>query len=762
VNTKAHHLEGAGEIRRLRLEVRGLVQGVGFRPQVLRIASQLGLGGWVRNHCAGVTIEVEGVQAMRFEAALAAGLPPAARIDSLQVTPVVLRGERRFAIVPSESSGAAAAMPADLAICRDCLRELFDARDRRYLHPFIACCNCGPRYSMTRRLPYDRQHTAMADFGLCEACALEYVDTESRRLHAEPIACHDCGPGLSHTPAQIAGTLRRGGIVALRGVGGYHLMCDARDAAAVRRLRERKGRLRKPLAVMALNSASAGPYVRLDAVARACLEERQAPIVVLARHPRRDLPEALAPGLDTLGVALPYTPLHFLIFHELLDRPDGHSWLDGSPAPLLVCTSANSSGEPMLSDPQAAEGALGNIADLIVHHDRDIPNPCDDTVLSAVGGHPVMLRRSRGYAPASLGLPQAAASVLALGAHLKSTVCAMRGTRAWFSPHIGDLDTPATHALLEQRTRELVEQLSPDVQRIACDLHPDFASTHLAERLARERGVSLVRVQHHHAHVAAVQAAAGHSGPVLGIVLDGHGMGSDGSSWGGEALHVRGASFDRVGHLRSLALPGGDRAARDIWRLAAAWLAERQRDDEARLRFGEHELLDAVLALSRSAACQRSTSAGRAFDLAAALLGVCEEVHFEAQAAMQLEGLCAAPTTAMGLYHFKGDELDLNPLFGVLAACGDARKGAALFHGVLIDALADWAQRACDATGLNTVALGGGCFANRWLASGLPPRLMAAGIEVLTGWDRVPPGDGGIALGQAWVAAQSPDAPGEV
>jgi hydrogenase maturation protein HypF len=755
VNTAAHSADCTVELKRLRLEVRGLVQGVGFRPQVLRVASRLDLAGWVRNHSAGVSIEVEGAAADRFQAELTASLPPLARIDSLRAMPVPVTGERGFAIAESCNSGAVGAIPADVAICDDCLRELFTPSDRRYRHPFIACCNCGPRYSMTRRLPYDRSHTAMADFPLCGSCSREYRDTQSRRLHAEPIGCHDCGPTLSHSPGAIAEALRGGGIVALKGIGGYHLLCDARNERAVQRLRERKQRPHKPLAVMALNAPSIAQDVQLDDGALALLQCRERPIVILAQRPDSSLPANLSPEIPTLGVMLPYTPLHYLLFSELLGNPQGQAWLQEAQQPLLVCTSANRSGEPMVSDRAAAEQELAGVADLLVHHNRQISNACDDSVLAATAARPVMLRRGRGYAPQPMALAGDQPELLAVGAHLKNTLCALRGEQAFFSSHVGDLETPGTHALQARTAEQMLRQLDLRPRAIACDLHPDFASTRLAEKLAGELALPLVRVQHHHAHIGAVLAGAGHRGPVLGLALDGHGMGSDGGGWGGELLRVAGAHCDREGHLSTLAMPGGDRAARESWRLAAAWLAAQGREDDAGKRWGHSPLLSPLLALAAGEQCPRSSSAGRYFDLAAALLGVCEVADFEARAAMQLEGLCDAPQFSKDLFLLRDGELNLDPLLHELAGCDDPGRGAALFHGVLIEALAAWAVEGASAAGLDTIALGGGCFANRWLASLLPARLERAGLRVLTGWDRVPPGDGGISLGQAWVAARA-------
>ncbi|MEM9757843.1 MAG: carbamoyltransferase HypF, partial [Pseudomonadota bacterium] len=522
----------AGTRRRLGFEARGLVQGVGFRPHVLRTAQALDLDGSVCNHGEGVRIEVEGRRAGEFADRLRAELPPLARLTQLREENLSLRGERGFTIEKSHAavSGSlpAAMVPADTAICRHCLSELFDRNDRRYLHPFIACSDCGPRYSMTYRLPYDRGNTAMADFPMCERCDGEYVDPTGRRLHAEPIGCHDCGPRLSHSIADIVQVLTRGGIVALKGIGGYHLACDARNAAAITELRRRKQRDGRPFAVMMLNARSAARELALEAEQLHVLGSPERPVVIAERTAGFSLPDDLAPELGTLGVMLPYTALHYLLFHALEAYPDSIDWLEACTPTALVMTSANRSGEPMIIDDREAAEELGGIADLIVSHNRRIARGCDDSVLRTSGNRRIMLRRSRGFAPGAIGLPKKLPSVLALGAHLKNTICATRGDEAFLSAHHGDLDSAAMHRLLQRSSRDLRTWLGLDIDALACDLHPDYASTRLAERLAEELDVPLIRVQHHHAHIAAMLAAEGHEGPALGLALDGHGFGADG------------------------------------------------------------------------------------------------------------------------------------------------------------------------------------------------------------------------------------------
>ncbi len=751
MNTQALPAPVAGEVRRLRLELCGQVQGVGFRPHAYRCAQALDLAGWVLNHGAGVTIEVEGLRAEEFVTRLTDTLPTLARIDELQETPQTPTGERGFRIQPSSAASGIPAIPADVALCDTCLQELFDPRDRRYLHPFIACCDCGPRYSMALRVPYDRSSTSMAAFSLCSECSQEYRDPNSRRLHAEPVACHHCGPSLSHPVERIADALRAGEIVALKGIGGYHLLCDARNATAVDRLRQRKRRDARPFAVMLANSASAAELVELPPRHKALLEGKERPIVILNRRPGYDLPQAIAPGLGTLGVLLPYTGVHYLVFHELLGRPDDTAWLHSPNDLALVMTSANLSGEPMLTDDEAARESLGDIADLVVSHTRRISHGCDDSVVRATPQRQIMLRRGRGYAPAALPLAKPGAPVLALGAHLKNTVCATREDRAFLSSHIGDLESPAIHQLLQTSARELLHWLKIEPQAIACDLHPDYASTRFAEALAQELDLPLLPVQHHHAHIAAIAAAAKHQGPTLGLALDGHGVGTDGGSWGGELLRVEGATWERLGHLQAIPLPGGDRAAREPWRIATGIAEGLGRGSELPYA-GREPLFDAVRQLARGTNAPSTTACGRYFDAAAALLGICNHAAFEAAAPMALEAHCQKLEADRGLYTLDDEhQLNLNALFDRLLNCNDPQAGAALFHGTLIEALVAWVGRAAEASGLHTVALGGGCFLNRWLADVLPQRLEEKGFTVLTEWQHLSPGDGGIALGQAWV-----------
>ena len=753
------------------VRVRGAVQGVGFRPFVWRLANELGLAGSVRNDAEGVAIEVEGeARALdAFLARLSGDAPALARIDRVEARPAPARAARGFAIEPSRAGAARTGIAADTAVCADCLAELFDPRDRRYRHAFINCTQCGPRYTISAGLPYDRASTSMREFAMCPACAVEYANPATRRFHAQPNACPRCGPRLALCDAQgwaldvndvVAAALARlvhGEILAVKGLGGYHLACDARNAQAVARLRARKAREEKPFAVMAAGVASLEAFARIGEADRALLESRERPVVLLQKRAGGDVSLAgVAPGFARLGAMLPYTPLQYLLFHEAAGRPAGTAWL-GAPQPLvLVMTSANPGGEPLVTGEAEAFARLAGIADAFVVHDRAILARCDDSVLRAAGPRrPAFIRRARGYTPAPIRLARDGPSVLATGAFLKNAVCVTRGDEAFLSPHIGDLDNAPTVRALEEAARHLLEILCVKPERVAHDLHPDFHSTRFAAAFAREHGIPAHGVQHHHAHVAAVAAEHGVRGPLLGVALDGVGLGSDGGIWGGELLRVNGGAFRRLGHLRTLALPGGDRAATEPWRMAAAALHALGRGGEIARRFDRPAASTIARMLAQGVQCPPTSSAGRWFDAAAGLLGVREASAFEGQAPMLLEGLAerhgAVAPLANG-WRIEDGVLDPLALLAQLAECGEAGYGAALFHATFAEALADWVLRASRAEALATVALGGGCFANRLLSEALRARLEAAGLSVLEA-RQAPPNDGGLALGQAAAAA---------
>ncbi|MFN7573027.1 MAG: carbamoyltransferase HypF [Betaproteobacteria bacterium] len=760
-----------------RIRVRGAVQGVGFRPHVYRLAHELALDGWVRNDGEGVEILVAGapLALSRFVERVQREAPPLARIDAVEIndeegTPLVAG----FHIDASRGGNVTTGVTPDAAVCVDCLAELFDPADRRWRYPFLNCTHCGPRFTITAHLPYDRPNTSMGAFAMCPACEAEYHDPRDRRFHAQPTACPVCGPRLAlwdsrGTPLAAADVVAEalrliagGSIVALKGLGGFHLACDARNARAVARLRERKARDEKPFALMCANVVSVAAFAGVGEHARALLQARERPIVLCPKRAGADdmLP-GIAPGLAELGLMLPYTPLHWLLFHEDAGRPTGVEWTE-QPQPLaLVMTSANPGGEPLVIDNAEAVARLGGIADAFVVHDRGIVVRCDDSVVrTTVDRQPTtdnfsFVRRARGYTPAPIRLPHSGPPVLATGSYLKNTACLTRGAEAYLSQHIGDLDNAASCAALQEAVAHLRSVLEIRPQAVAHDLHPDNFGSRLALQLAAEWDVPAIGVQHHHAHVAAVAAEHGVDAPILGIALDGVGHGDDGGAWGGELLRVHGARFERLGHLRPLPLAGGDRAAREPWRMAAAVLHLLGRGNEIEKRFAAQSAAAAVAQmLAQDLRCPPTSSAGRWFDAAAGLLGIRSVMAYEGQAAMLLEGLAArhspvAPDNS--LFKIDHGQLDLLPLAARLADETDATFGAALFHATLASALAEWLAAAARTADLTTVALGGGCFLNRLLSVQLSRLLAARGYTVLQA-RQAPPNDGGISLGQAWIA----------
>ncbi len=741
---------------RARVRVRGAVQGVGFRPFVWTLANTLDLAGWVLNDEEGVLLEVEGRRVDDFLARLRHEPPPLARLDAIEVTPGAPTGEHGFAIRESAKAARAATMiPVDTAPCAACLADMFDPSNRRWRYAFTNCTHCGPRYTIAEGVPYDRARTSMATFPLCSACQGEYDDPADRRFHAQPNACTACGPQLSMDPADILARVRDGAIVALKGLGGFHLVVDARNAAAVARLRARKRRDGKPFAVMVANRASAAALATLTALETRLLTDRRRPIVIAPARPDADLAPAVSNGLPTVGLMLPYTPAHHLLFHDAAGRPAGTAWLDAPQELALVMTSANPGGEPLVTDNEEAVERLSDIADVIVDHDRPVVVRCDDSVMRVIHGAPAYLRRARGATPEPIALPRAVPPILAVGGHLKNTVCVTRGREAFLSQHIGDLDNAATYGFFCETIAHLTDILEVTPERVACDLHPDFLST----RYAEETGLPLVRVQHHHAHIAAVLAEHGREAPTLGLALDGFGLGDDGrSSWGGELLRVDGAACVRLGGLAPLPQPGGDKAAREPWRMGAAALSVLGRGGDIGDRFGAHEGA-ALLAtmLERGVNAPPTSSAGRLFDAACGLLGVKPVAAFEGEAPMALEALATAPRVLTGGWRrAKDGSLDPTPLLAALAEPGmTPADGANLFHGTLAAALADWACAALgDADLERCVALSGGCLQNKVLAEALAAGFAARGVHALLP-ARAPANDGGLSLGQAWVAAHA-------
>ncbi|NUS12116.1 MAG: carbamoyltransferase HypF, partial [Streptomyces sp.] len=697
----------AQALRRSRVTVRGVVQGVGFRPYVHALATGLGLTGWVTNTGEGVLAEVEGPAdaVARFRERLGPEAPPLAAVESVEHRDLAVTGGSGFAIVPSRGTGRVrTTVPPDTATCADCLAELADPADRRYRHPFISCTNCGPRLTIVTGLPYDREHTTMAGFPMCPACAAEYADPADRRFHAQPIACHDCGPRLrlvvpgGEAPggdpvAAARALLAAGAVVAVKGLGGYHLACDADDAASVARLRERKARGGKPFALMVRDLAGAERLARTTPDERALLTGAVRPIVLL-RGRRPGLGGAVAPGAPDIGVMLPYTPVHHLLLGLPGDPP--------GPA-ALVMTSGNVSGEPIVTDDADALEELAPLADAFLVHDRPIRVPCDDSVVRVADGAVSMVRRSRGYAPLPVELPVDVVPALAVGGDLKNVLCLGEGRRAWLSAHVGDMDGLAAGAAFERARRQLSDITAVRPALLAADRHPRYGSVRWAQAHRGDR--PLVRVQHHHAHVAAAMAEHGLDGGrrVVGVAFDGTGYGDDGAVWGGEVLLADYAGFTRWCRLAYVPLPGGDAAVRRPYRMALAHLraAGIGRDADlppvAACPPGELPVLERQL--ERGLNCVPTSSMGRLFDAVSSLAGVCHLAGYEAQAAVELEAaaLEAADGHAEG-YVFglaagaAGDaELVADPGPVLSAAVADLRSGAgaavvaARFHAAVAD-----------------------------------------------------------------------------
>lgn len=755
--------------RRL-IAVEGIVQGVGFRPYVHRLAAAHALRGSVRNRSGGVLIDVEGDAAGvdQFCRVLAATPPKLAAISGLRMETAAPQAYREFLIAPSESSqgDGAAGIPADAATCDACLAELFDPANRRFAHPFITCTECGPRFTIVRGVPFDRERTTMATFPLCARCRREYEDRFDRRFHAESICCPDCGPtlvarGVSASDGHRVGAaaidaavaaLRGGRIVAIKSLGGFHLACDATDGATVERLRQRKQRPAKPFAVMVSDLAEATALGDLSAAEATALTSAARPVVLVRRRPDAPVAPSVAPGMANLGVMLPSTPLHHLLT-AALDRP-------------LVMTSGNRGGDPVAIDDDGAFTALGDIADLFLTHDRPIAERCDDSVRRVVAGADHTIRRSRGYVPRAVRLPfDVPAPVLAVGGHLKNTICVAAGASAHLSAHVGDLDGAAARSAVRGAIDSTLRLVGVRPTVIAHDLHPDYGSTRVAEAYAAEQGIAQrVPVQHHHAHVAACLAEHSAREPVIGVVFDGAGLGADGAVWGGEFLEVDGAHFTRHGHLAYVPLPGGDAAARRPWRSAVAHLAAAGMDSDrvAGHRppgIGENEWRLVQQLVEHADGTQRTSSVGRLFDAVASLLGLCQVASFEGEAAMAVED--AAGGCVVGSYPVTlgaGECWSVDPAGigeGVVSDLAHGRTRseiAAAFHGALRDLVVQGCERMREQAGLETVVLTGGVFANALLTESASAALTARRFRVLVARD-VPCNDGGLSLGQAYVAA---------
>ncbi|WP_420879317.1 carbamoyltransferase HypF [Rhodococcus sp. (in: high G+C Gram-positive bacteria)] len=766
---------GRVAVERHRLTVRGVVQGVGFRPFVARLAGELGLVGHCGNDEVSVFVEAQGPPRVLAEFAerVRRDAPPLAVVLDVAVEHLdgPVADPSGFRIVPSlHTPGARTLVPPDVGICADCAREMADPADRRYRHPFVNCTNCGPRYTVITDLPYDRPYTTLAAFSMCARCAREYADPADRRYHAQPTCCPECGPrifaerygvridGDDDVLGVVQQAIAEGGIVAIKGIGGFHLVCDATNAAAVELLRERKDRPAKPFAVMAADLPTAHTICTIDDTEAAVLRSPARPIVLLRTRIGVEVADAVAPGLDELGILLPYAPLHHLLFAP---TPGG-----GVPPPrLLVMTSGNRGGEPLCFTNDDARQRLSGIADVFLMHDRDIAVPCEDSVLTVVDGAVQPIRRSRGYAPLPVLLDGPGPTVLAVGAEVKNTFCLTRQEFAFCSGHLGDMGTLESRRAFETAVAQLsaLHAVRPDL--VVADDHPGYSTRNWAEDYSARTGIALATVQHHHAHVAALAAEHRVIGtPLLGIAFDGTGYGCDRTVWGGELLLVGADLHDatRAGHVQSFPLPGGDAAVRNPARVALALLGEVGLLDEAddlpcgrALAADERSLVTAQL--SSGLGCVRTTSVGRLFDGVASILGVRHRVTYEAQAAVELEAIArtAARPEPIEMRVVDG-QLRLPELLTGLVS--GVRAGATLpelafgFHRALASATAALAVEVAETSGVETVGLTGGVFQNRLLTTMVRTALQAEGLRVLT-HRVVPPNDGGLSLGQAALGA---------
>jgi len=757
------------ERARYRITVNGIVQGVGFRPFVYRLACSLSLYGNVCNTPSGVCIEVEGAKDRihRLLKELKTGCPPLARIKEISYEVLPPAGYTEFQIVSSANNGSRKSLiPPDVALCTECAQDITDPSCRFYLYPFTNCTHCGPRFTIVRRIPYDRAQTSMDVFPMCDECTREYEDPSKRRFHAQPVACPRCGPRVRLVDKQgkpVAGDLcepgtndswRRtawallgqGRILGVKGIGGFHLCCDAKNPGAVRELRLRKGRDAKPFAVMCRDLSVARRYCLVDATEQQLLSSSAVPIVVLRRH-GGDLPGELAPGISTLGVMLPYTPLHKML-------------LDG-PFDTLVMTSGNRGGLPLVKDNRAAFSKLGALADAFIVHDRDIVNRCDDSVVAVVDGQTQFFRRSRGYVPEPILVPGPGSQVMSpvtfgAGGEMKNTFCLLRGEEAFLSQHLGDLDSIEAEMGYREAFHGFLALIGAHPRVIGYDLHPGYQSS----RLARQIHGAHIGIQHHHAHMASCLAENGHIRPAIGVILDGTGYGTDGTIWGFEIISGDFLSFRRHYHLSPVPLPGGDRAARACWRTAVSYLVSLLGDEgkqKAFMLYPERKEQTDMLCqmLAKGFNTPHASSCGRLFDAVSSLLGICHENSYEGQAAIELGDIVAyvPPNTESHYgYSVSADQIHATGIFrGILSDlnAGESTQAIALkFHNTVAQMVVDAVKRTAEQTRLSTVALSGGSWQNRYLFRAVKKALKAEGYQVLH-HRHVPANDGGIALGQA-------------
>ncbi len=752
------------EIVRIKISISGIVQGVGFRPFVFRLASEHHLGGYVLNDPEGVEIEIEGTleKINQFLVALTREKPPRARIDSIRVSFLDPIGERSFSIKESRGkSRRTVLISPDIATCEECIQEIFDPSNRRFRYPFTNCTNCGPRYTIIKDIPYDRANTTMDVFVMCDECASEYGDPLNRRFHAEPNACWKCGPQVvlrddsgnviqCDDPIEEAKRLlRQGMIVAVKGLGGFHLAVDACNEEAVEKLRLRKRRERKPFAVMIKDVVEAERFVIISDTERKVLLESTRPIVLLSKREGCGIAESVAPGNRRLGVMLPYTPVHHLLLNEGL--------------PALVMTSGNISEEPIAIDLEDGLRRLKGIADYYLDHNREILARCDDSVVRVFNDECIFLRRSRGWVPLPITIDRSPAPILACGADLKNTIAVTRGNQVFLSQHIGDLEDFETSVFFKKTVDHLVKILEVNPRVVAFDLHPDYFSRRFAENFGAD---SAIGVQHHHAHIASCLGEKGLEGPVIGFAFDGTGYGEDGTIWGGEMLIADRQGYQRIGHLEQVYIPGGEVAIKNPWRMALAhvWNAFGERidiEEVSRLVGREKSELELVISMIRSGFnSPKTSSCGRLFDGISSLCGLCELVHYEGQGAVELEMAAdRSVREAYGVDLDRGENIIVRTAGLIEQVLNDLRRGeqagvvSMKFHNWLAEAINLAAIEAGRRTGIKMVALSGGCFQNEILLSSAVEKLRKSGFQTIYN-TIVPPNDGGIAFGQVIVACE--------
>ncbi len=759
-------------MQRVRIHVKGIVQGVGFRPYVFRLAKELGLNGYVVNTSDGVIIDAEGLSVNELIKRLPLEAPPLARISNMDITILPLHGWTDFQILESEERGGFTPLSPDISICDDCLHELFDPSDRRYLYPFINCTNCGPRYTITKAVPYDRPNTTMSVFRMCRDCEDEYHDPMNRRFHAQPNACPECGPYVSlifqdkvflknEALEKILEILKDGGIVAIKGIGGFHLACDAENDSAVRRLRERKKRSNKPFALMAPDIEHISLFVEMEKSEKRLLLSKERPIVLLRKRYPELLSPSIAPLNNYLGFMLPYSPLHYLLFYYptgLRQKPNFRA---------LVMTSGNLSEEPIVIDNEESIKRLSRIADAFLVHNRDIFMRVDDSVVFvALSGtsniQPFFIRRSRGYAPGIFKFSEHGPESLAAGADLKNSFALTKENYAILSQHIGDMENYETLRFFEETLENLCSVYRINPVAIACDMHPEYLST----RWAESQGLKVYKFQHHHSHIASVMAEHGLKKPVIGVAMDGTGYGTDGTIWGSEFLIVRLTDFKRAGRFKPIALPGGERAIKETWRIALSLLQEiagPQVWDYVEIagfdrKYGRETIENILRILPDRTLSPLSSGAGRFFDAMAALTGICDKNTFEAEAPIALESIIDESITedyAIDMV-FKDDMIDIDISSIIPAVMEDMKNGASpstvstKFHNTFINSILRAVAKISMLTGIRDVCLSGGVFQNRYILKNVILKLNQAGFKVYTN-RALPPNDASIALGQAYI-----------